>query len=238
MSSTISTKLPVSLSKSDPSTKPSSEAGGAAEKRLGQLNTLFIILCCSSSTSVSTGGVSSLFPATWPVLATTLLDRASVASSCVAPPSPTCFFNICFLFFSTCSFVGCFFLLSYRLLVLFNDIVDIAHMLLIVARLFFSFLFTFLYLPHHKARFHRPLRHNQVLQLFLLEGVVHNPRPAHLLGQLEFGKVRLAQIVAELVSSSQNCRRGCVHPRSSPMTGHFWSGCPCSPLHRLYSAPH
>merc|ERR1719210_2361176 len=108
-----------------------------------------------------------------------------------------------------------------RLLVLINDIVDIAHMLLIVAWLFFPFLFTFLYLPHHKARFHRPLRHNQVLQLLLLEGVVHNPRSAHLLRQLELGKVWLAQVVAELVSSSQNRRRGCVHPRTSPMTGHF-----------------
>merc|ERR1712156_1205394 len=82
-------------------------------QRLGQLNTLFIILCCSSSTSVSTGCVSSLFPATWSVLATTLLDGADVASSCVpAAPTPTCFFNICFLFFSTCSFVDCFVLLS------------------------------------------------------------------------------------------------------------------------------
>merc|ERR1712223_2014322 len=59
------------------------------------------------------------------------------------------------------------------LLVPFDDIVDIAHMLLIVAWLFFSLLSSFLYLPHHKARLHRPLRHNQVLQLLLLEGVVH-----------------------------------------------------------------
>merc|ERR1719273_2662269 len=192
--------------------------------RLGQLNTLFIIFCCSSSTSVSTGCcVSSLFPATWSSVATTLLDRADVASSCVpAEPSPTCFFNICFLFFSTCSFVGCFVLLSLTVFWSFSIISLILRTcFLLYPGCFFSFLFTFFYLPHHKARLHRPLRHNQVLQLLLLEGVVHNPRSAHLLGQLELGKVWLAQIVAELVSSSQNCRRGCVHPRSSPMTGHF-----------------